>query len=105
MADIIELEEKLNQLRLQVTELKKTMNRKQHSRQTAACLEDAISVALGIILEEEAAREVVIQRLRDLVKILQEGRESPYSYDIERPSGRKLTVEEFTHGINNAEKD
>lgn len=63
---------------------------KRHTHSTTACFEDALAVAVDIIKSEEIQNQYTRGRLRQMVQIVQSGREGPYSYDPERCAGKRL---------------
>jgi hypothetical protein len=80
-----------NQLRQELTALRESVNQAQprrHTHATAAGIEDALAVAINLILEAQSEREYTEARLRQLQAILGQVREGPLAYDQERANNR-----------------
>lgn len=62
---------------------------KRHTHQTAAGLEDALAVAVDVVLEYQSSQAYAEARLSQLQKILQTVRTGPHSYNQDNPSGNR----------------
>jgi hypothetical protein len=70
-------------------ELEDLQTRRRHTESTKECIEDALAVAIDIIMEDQAQDEYRKARLRQLQQIMQLGQVSPTSYPVDRPAGPK----------------
>lgn len=79
--EVADYKERINNLEHEVESSKP----KNHTHKTIACLEDAIAV----ILDAEFTADELLARLNTARRILGDGRQGPYSYDENRPSGKR----------------
>lgn len=84
--------EKIRDQAAELENLKKQLDRRAHTYSTAAGLEDAIAIDLDLALNAARTLQYIETRsgqLRDVLAIL---RQSPHSYDANRPAGRRPEV-------------
>ncbi len=69
-------------------ELREQLTKRRHTYPTADGLEDAMAVAIDLLLREEAANKYRSARFNQLNEILGKVREGPLSYDSDRQADR-----------------
>lgn len=62
---------------------------RRHTQSTTAGVEDALSVAIDIVMQDQAADQYRQARIGQLQKILQTTRQGPYAYPVDQPAGPK----------------
>lgn len=85
---ITELWQKIDKLEVRI-EILENNQPKNHTHSTNAAIEDSLAVAADILISEDQQREYASARINQLVKILQQVKKSPYSYDPDRPAGER----------------
>jgi outer membrane murein-binding lipoprotein Lpp len=86
------MQSQIADLQKQITDLVAQQAQQQPKRlthSTIAGIEDALAVAIDIVMEGQAADEYRQARMRQLQSILQITRQGPDAYPIDRPAGKK----------------
>lgn len=79
----------IRQVGERMDELEEIIGRRRHTYPTTNGLEDALAVAIDVLLDEQAHSEYRAARVEQFRRILGEVREGPLAYDSERPADRR----------------